>query len=109
VTETPKQLRRTGRIVLVCGLIAAVLVYWVEARGASHTAAFEHTRSSDNQMGRMMGHMGVEMADWQATLTSPAGYAAGVTVLSLLFAGYFYRVASVTDEEMRDRERDADR
>ena len=100
MTDSPKQLRRTGRI---------VLVYWVEARGVNHSAAFEHTRSSDNQMGRMMGHLGVEMADWQVALSSPSGYAAGVAVLTLLFAGYFFRVASVTEEEIRDRERDHDR
>lgn len=104
--ETPQQLRRTGRIVLVCGLVAAVLVYWIQARGSAGSGAdpaFQHTRSSDNQMGRMMGHFGLVMADWQASLTSPAGYAAGVAVISLLLAGYFFRVASVTEQEMRDR------
>ena len=107
MAETPEQLRRTGRIVLICGLVVAALVYWSAARGAAGAEpAFEHTRSSDNQMGRMMGHFGLVMADWQAALTSPAGYAVGVGLLSLLLAGYFFRVASVTEEELRDRERD---
>ena len=107
VMETPAQLRRTGRIVLACGLVAAALVYWLEARGPAapgRTSAFEHTRSSDNQMTRTMGQFGLVMADWQAALSTPGGYAVGVLVLALLLAGYFFRVASVTEEETRERD-----
>ena len=105
--ETPAQLRRTGRIVLASGLVAAVLVYWLYARGSTAIDAWsapEHTRSSDNQMSRTMGQFGLVMADWQATLATPAGYAVGVLVLTLLLAGYFFRVASVTEEETRERD-----
>jgi hypothetical protein len=42
------------------------------------------------------------MADWQAALSTPAGHAAGVVALAALAAGYFFRVASVTEQEMRD-------
>ena len=101
--ETPTQLRRTGRIVLACGLVAAALVYWLYARGpAAGTTAFEHTRSSDNQMARSMGQFGLVLADWQAALSTPAGHAAGVLVLTLLAAGYCFRVASVTEQETRE-------
>jgi hypothetical protein len=103
--ETPARLRRIGRIVLGCGLVAAALVYWLYARGptaTSGTTAFEHTRSSDNQMARSMGQFGLVMADWQAALSTPAGHAAGMLVLTLLAAGYFFRVASVTEQEMRE-------
>jgi len=107
--QTPAGLRRTGRIVLGCGLVAAALVYWLYARDASvagGTSGFEHTRSADNQMARTMGHFGLVMADWAAALSTPAGHAAGVLVLTLLLAGYFFRVASVSEEETRERERD---
>lgn len=101
--ETPARLRRTGRIVLACGLVAAALVYWLYARGPTPAgAAFEHTRSSDNQMARSMGQFGLVMADWQTALSTPAGHAAGVLVLAVLAAGYFFRVASVTEQEARD-------
>jgi hypothetical protein len=105
VMETPAQLRRIGRIVLGCGLVAAALVYWLYARGPAApngTTAFEHTRSSDNQLARSMGQFGLVMADWQAALSTPAGHAAGMLVLTLLAAGYFFRVASVTEQEMRE-------
>jgi hypothetical protein len=107
VAETPAGLRRTGRIVLACGIVAAVLVYWLYARGATPTdsaSAFAHTRSSDNQMSRTMGQFGLVMADWQAALSSPAGYAMGVLVLALLLAGYFFRVASIAEEDARERD-----
>ena len=107
MAESPEHLRRTGRIVIVCGLAAAALVYWIEARAAANAdvlSAFQHTRSSDNQMGRMMGHFGLLVTDWQTWLSTPSAYAAGVAVLSLLFAAYFFRVASVTEEEMQHRD-----
>ena len=52
----------------------------------------------------MMGQFGLAMADWQATLSTPGAYALGVLVVALLFAGYFFRVASVTEEELRERD-----
>ena len=106
--ETPVRLRRIGRIVLVGGVVAAAIVYWIQVRALTVSdagSAFQHTRSADNQMGRMMGQFGLVMADWQATLSTPAAYAVGVLVVALLFAGYFFRVASVTEEEARERER----
>ena len=102
--ENPADLRRTGRIVIACGLVAAALGDWMQARGQDTTAAFQHTRSSDNQMARAMGQFGLVLTDWQQTLSTPAGYAVGVLVLTLLFAGYFFRVASITEEEIRERD-----
>ena len=101
VQDTPAHNRRIGRIVIVCGLVAAALVYWVQARAtpAGQASGFEHTRSSDNQMRRQMGEFGLILTDWQATLSTPTGYAVGVLVLALLLAGYFFRVASVLEEK----------
>jgi hypothetical protein len=106
VSETPEQLRTIGWRVLVGGLILAVVVYWMRARAgpAPGAALFAPSRSSDNQIGRMMGHFGLMMMDWQAWLATPAAYGLGVAVLSALFAGYFFRVASVTEEENRERD-----
>ena len=101
MSQTPRQLRRTGWIVLACGLLAAVIVFAVESRTSDASEAFRHTRSADNQMGRMMGHFGVMMTDWQMGLTSPAGYALEVAAVAALLAGYFFRVASIEEEEQR--------
>ena len=90
---------------LVCGLIVAALVYWISRSGASdESAAFVHTRTSDNEMTRVMGHFGLMMTDWQTWLVSPAGRSVEVVVVAGLLAGYFFRVASVQDAEQRDRE-----
>jgi hypothetical protein len=104
--QSSAQLRSIGRIVLVCGLIAAAIVYWISGGPVSDdAAAFVHTRNSDNQMTRMMGHFGLMMTDWQAALWSPIGRSLVVLAVSGLLAGYFFRVATVQDEEQRDRER----
>jgi hypothetical protein len=106
VTETPARLRRTGRIIVSCGLVAAAFVYWLYAWGPKAKdipPAFQHTRSSDNQIKRSMGQFGLVLTDWESALSSPGGYALGVLVLTGLSAGYFYRVASVTEEEARER------
>lgn len=105
-TQTSAQLRTIGRIVLACGLLAAAIVYWVLSRSAASGDAFVHTRTSDNEMTRVMGHFGLMMTDWQAWLTSPAGRGVEVVAVSGLLAAYFFRVASVQDAEERDRERD---
>ena len=104
-TQSSAQLRTIGRIVLVCGLIAAAIVYWISSgsAGSDQAATFVHTRTSDNQMSRMMGNFGLMMTDWQAWLATPAARSLGVFVLAALLAGYFFRVASVQDEEERDR------
>ena len=104
--ETPAQLRRTGRIIVFCGLVAAAFVYWLYAWGPKANdipLPFQHTRSSDNQIKRSMGQFGLVLTDWESALSTPGGYALGVMVFALLCAGYFFRVASVTEEETGER------
>lgn len=104
-TQTSAQLRTIGRIVLACGLFAAAIVYWLLSRSAAADDAFVHTRTSDNEMTRVMGHFGLMMTDWQAWLASPTGRSLEVMAVSGLLAAYFFRVASVQDAEQRDRDR----
>jgi hypothetical protein len=99
----PRELRTVGRIVLACGLVLAALVYWVSARQRvtllDDTNALGYTRAMDAQMTRMMGHLGVLMMGWNDSLTTPLGKALGVLVVAGLLAGYFFRIASVMEQE----------
>ena len=104
--ETPAHLRRTGRIIVVCGVVAAAFVYWLYAWGPKAKdipPAFQHTRASDNQIKRSMGQFGLVLTDWESAFATPGCYALAVLVLTALGAGYFYRVASVSEEEARER------
>lgn len=100
------RLRRTGRLLLLAGVLAAAIVYAVNARtvvaGLDDTNALGYTRAMDSAMARQMGHFGIMMMGWNDVLTSPAGKALGVAVVFGLFAGYFFRVAWVLDEEDRE-------
>lgn len=99
----PRELRTVGRIVLACGVLLAPIVYWVSARQRvtvlDDTNALGYTRAMDAQMTRLMGHFGVMMMGWGQSLSSPVGKALAVLVVTGLLAGYFFRVASVMEQE----------
>lgn len=99
----PRQLRTVGRVVLACGVVLAAIVYWVNARQRitmlDDSNALGYTRAMDAQMSRMMGHFGVMMMGWDQSLSSPVGKALAVLVVTGLLAGYFFRVASVREQE----------
>lgn len=101
------RLRRTGWIVLACGVVAAVVWYIVASRSAdvamNDMTALGYRRSIDHQMGVMMGRFGLMLTEWQEALSSPAGEALLIVAGAALFAGYFFRVAWVVDEEERER------
>jgi hypothetical protein len=100
------RLRRTGRLLLLAGVMAAVIVYVMNVRtvvrGLDDSNALGYTRAMNSAMAREMGHFGIMMMGWNDSLTSPAGKALGVAAVFGLFAGYFYRVAWVIDEEDRE-------
>lgn len=101
------RLRRTGWIVLACGVVAAVVWYIVASRSAdlamNDVTALGYRRSIDHQMGVMMGRFGLMLTEWQEALSSPTGEALLIVAGAALFAGYFFRVAWVVDEEERER------
>lgn len=100
------QQRAIGWAVLVSGLVAAVLFFVVESRGAdpslTDVTALGYQRSMQHQMGAMMGHFGMMLTDWSDALTTPLGEALIILVCAALFAAYFFRVAWVLDHEDED-------
>jgi hypothetical protein len=100
------QMRRTGTLILVVGLIAAGLFYWIEAPPPApvmdDSIALGYTRGMHHQMEVMMGHVGVIMMGWQDALLGTGAQAITIAVISALLAGYFFRVAWVLDEDERE-------
>jgi hypothetical protein len=100
------RLRAIGWFVLACGLAAAALLYWVEARTADPViddmTALGYRRSMQHGMGVMMGQFGIVLTGWQESLTSPIGQALMAAICAALVAGYFFRVAWVLDAEQEE-------
>jgi hypothetical protein len=103
-----ERLRATGLLVLLLGIAGAGIYYWREARPATVTIADlqpDYDKSRAREMGRMMGHQGVMMLEWQDALDLPGTQAVIIAVVSALFAAYFFRAAWVLDDEERIRRR----
>ena len=87
------------------GLVTALVSYWINVRAADplldDTTALGYTRSMQHQMGAMMGHFGVMLTGWQEALSSPLGEALLILACAALLAGYFFRVAWVSEQEER--------
>ena len=103
-----ERLRAIGVLVLMLGIVGAGLYYWHEFRPATRTIAdlqpdYEKARARD--IGRMMGHSGVMMLEWQDALDLPGTQAVIIAAVSGLFALYFFRAAWVLDEDERTRGR----
>ena len=96
------RMRAFGWTVLACGLIAAVVSYWIDVRNAGpvldDATALGYSRAMQHDMGAMMGRFGLMLSDWQHALSSPLGEAAVIAVCAGLLAGYFFRVAWVLDD-----------
>ena len=103
-----ERLRAIGVLVLVLGCLGAGLYYWREARPAGLTIAdlqpdYQKTRA--REIGRLMGHQGIIMLDFQDALDLPGTQAAIIAAVAGLFAAYFFRAAWVLDDEERARQR----
>ena len=101
------RLRLIGRVVLVLGLIGAGIFYGVEARPAPRAMDDMmpgYAKSQAREMGRLMGHTGVMMLEWQEALDRPGTQAVIIAVVAALFASYFFRAAWVLDVEEQERD-----
>lgn len=103
------RLRAIGWAILASGVIGAGVFYWIATRTADaaldDTTALGYTRSLEHGMGVMMGRFGLMLTEWQNALTTPTGEALMIVAGAALFAGYFFRVAWVIDQEAADEHR----
>lgn len=103
------RLRAIGWLVLVAGLIGAGATYGIGVHNADEAlndaTALGYRRSLNHGVGVMMGSFGLKLSEWQEAWTSPLGMAVTVAVGAGLFAGYFFRVAWVLDDDEREAQR----
>jgi hypothetical protein len=97
------QLRWIGFIVLVTGVTASGLVYWLGTRSPDLSANLSmqgFNRAEQRQMARLYGKSGLLIDEWSDALARPGTQAILIAAFSaLVFAGCFYfaRLLDVDD------------
>jgi hypothetical protein len=88
------RLRWVGFIVLVAGIAAAGLVYWLGTRSpdlSSNLSMLGFNRAEQRQMGQLYGKSGLLIEKWADDLKKPGTKAILIAAFSaLMFAGCFY-------------------
>jgi len=97
-----ERLRLYGWATLAAGLVAAVLYYWINAPTARDAPSTSYSRSETRQMEVMMGKSGVIMTEVQNAFDRPGTRAVVIVAVAGLLALYFFRSATVLDEEERE-------
>jgi len=102
------RLRRTGKLVLMAGIVGACLFYWVYARPAATPTDDPpgYERAQNRQMRMLMGRTGVMMMEWQDALDLPGTQAVLIAAVTGLFSLYFFRAASVLDHDEKHLKKD---
>ncbi len=95
------RLRLAGRVVLACGLVAALLTYWIQTRNAQPAVdelAAGYLRARDHQMGQLMGGFGVVLTQWTDMLQQPIAEALLVAAAAAVVAWMCFRLSASADE-----------
>jgi hypothetical protein len=96
-----ERLRLAGRLVVICGVTAAIVVYWIQSRNQAPeldelTAGFIKAR--DRQLGQLMGPLGVVMNQWVDVLQRPLSEAILIVAGAAAIAWICFRLAETADE-----------
>ena len=95
------RLRIAGRVILVCGIAAVVIFYWIQSRNAAPeldelTAGYIKAR--DHQLGQLMGPLGVMMNQWMDVLQRPLSEAILIAAGGAVIAWVCFRLSHTADE-----------
>ena len=96
-----ERLRLAGRLILVCGLAAALLFYWIKSRNAAPDVdelAAGYLRARDHQMGQLMGGFGLLLSQWTEALQQPLAEAIMIAAGSAIVAWVCFRLSVTADE-----------
>ena len=99
------RLRLIGALVLICGVVSACVLYWIQIRSAApelDESAWGYARAQQHQMGQMMGTLGVMMAKWTDALGEPGPQAIIIATAAALVAALCFRVAFLMDLPQTD-------
>ena len=98
------RLRLTGAIVLMVGMVAAAVVYWLgihSPQPSNDLSMVGFNRAQRRQMGQLYGKMGTLIEDWAEDLKRPDNQAAcilGVTAV-VAFGCFFFARSSRSDDQ----------
>ena len=103
------RVRAAGTLVLVCGIVAACVFYWIQTRHMPPVMdddfAAGYTKARERQMGIMMGSLGVMMVGWMDTLADPGAQAIVIVLCSGLVAALCFHIAKLMDLPVTDERR----
>ena len=95
------RLRIAGRLVLVCGVTAAIIFYWINTRTAAPAVdelAAGYFKARGRQIGQLMGGIGVTLTQWADVLQQPWAEALLIAGCSVLVAWVCFRLSESADE-----------
>jgi hypothetical protein len=96
-----ERLRIAGRVVLVCGVVAALLFYWMKSRNAEpelDELAAGYLKARDHQLVQLMGPFGVMMNQWMDVLQRPLSEAILIAAGGAIIAWACFRLAETADD-----------
>ena len=96
-----RRLRIAGRVVLLFGVVAAIVVFVIQSRNAAPeidelTAGYIKAR--DHQLNQLMGPLGVMMNQWMEFLQQPLVEALLVAASAAVVAWMCFRLSETADE-----------
>ena len=89
-----------GAIVLVLGIAAAGIVYWIGTRSpdlSNDLSMLGFNRAETRQMGQLYGKSGLMVQQWYEDLKQPGTQAVLITIFSILTAAVCYYIARLLD------------
>jgi hypothetical protein len=95
------RLRLAGRIVLACGVAAAIPFYWIKSRNAPpelDELAAGYLKARDHQLGQLMGPLGVMLNQWMDVLQRPLSEAILIAAGGAVVAWVCFRLAETADD-----------
>jgi len=96
-----ERLRITARVVLVCGVAAAIVFYWIRSRNTAPEVdelAAGYLKARDRQLGQLMGPLGVAMSQWLDFLQQPSVEALLIVACAAAVAWICIRLSETADE-----------
>jgi flagellar basal body-associated protein FliL len=91
-----------GVTVLLLGLAAAGVVYWMGTHSGEPTEDEllpGNARAESHQMGLLYGNMGILISQWSDDLKQPGTQAVIIAVVSILIAAGCFYFARLSDED----------
>ena len=97
--------RRIGTLILIAGLVAAGLVYWIgthRREPAIEDLIPNYSAANSRQMGLMYGHSGELMWEGVEALKQPGTQAVVLVIIAGLAAAVCFRIAWLDEDHAKD-------